>query len=60
MKRFVTFWYNRITQSLNLGVKINIKVYFVLISFVFSFFDSCNVFVLHSYFHVFYLQWKEG
>ena len=55
MKRFVTFWYNRITQSLNLGVKINIKVYFVLISFVFSFVDSCNVFVLHSYFHVFYL-----
>ena len=60
MKRFVTFWYNRITQSLNLGVKINIKVYFVLISFVFSFVDSCNVFVLHPYFHVFYLQWKEG
>ena len=60
MKRFVTFWYNRITQSLNLGVKINIKVYFVLILFVFSFVDSCNVFVLHSYFHVFYLQWKEG
>ena len=60
MKRFVTFWYNRITQSLNLGVKINIKVYFVLISFVFSFVDSCNVFVFDSYFHVFYLQWKEG
>ena len=35
MKRFVTVLCNGIMQSLNLSLKINIKIYFNLILFVF-------------------------
>ena len=53
MKRFVTFLYNWITQSLNLSVRIIIEVYFLLI-FYFCFFHLLLV-ILNRFFYKIHL-----